>query len=735
MDMKNVIRYCLSALLVIGVAVSCAEEFDQVTESVQEGVTLTLQASAPATRTMPGVTALNENKITSLYYFFYPMDPNNPTADPLAQQPLHWGYIPDLNAEGEYVLRINFTAYKLNYEVFPRPYNTCKVYIVANLPEDIVIDADTDRSLASLRNIALEADFLTGNTQDLFVMEGLADATIVDRKNIIAATGTIPLDRVASKLTVNVKTIESYQPDGPSGRTWYPEPESMTVEFVNGVSKAVLGGMPVDASEDDYFRTAARGFTDDGAGLWSAEQFYSYPAKWDVGADEEPYVRIMLPWKTIINTGVDGVDPPIEDYQKCYYKLILGGTEMARNTWYDMTVNIGVFGSFDEQEEVLLDVTNTTYYVADWTTGLEINSEILGGRYLVVDKLNYELYNQDVLEIPFTTSHNCEIVDMSFSNVNQATVTYPDYSKDSPNENAEVAWNNTNWSIKIDDNAIKFSHKLRNDLSAGKGNYDYAPYTIKFRIRHSDNDGRNVYYKDITIVQYPAMLIECNPNRKVNNNGGVSVNGGSNYGGVHGLTGSGNKNPNMYVIKTTVLPASSSSVLGDPRSLTANNLSNNNWTSAKGIENLNGANRTLQNYYPTKTDVSSRSIIAPKFRVASSYGVTNSISYTNAQYRCASYQEDGYPAGRWRLPTFAEVEFICKLSADGVIPTLFSNGSEYWCAGGTVEPNTNGTVTPSYDTSGSTYVRCVYDEWYWENTAYPRLPGTTVTFTWGDAAR
>ena len=193
----------------------------------------------------------------------------------------------------------------------------------------------------------------------------------------------------------------------------------------------------------------------------------------------------------------------------------------------------------------------------------------------------------------------------------------------------------------------------------------------------------------------------------------------------------------MYVISTTVLPASTNDVLADPRSSTVNNLSGWNpaIASAPGIENRN-VNRKLTNYYPTIETQDGWNIIAPKFRIASSYGVTNDISYANAQKRCASYQEDGYPAGRWRLPTQAEIEFIVRLSADGVIPVLFSPGNNYWCAGGRANPIQGGGVTITPSTGNNTGpVRCVYDEWYWENSAYPRLPGNTVTFTWGDAAR
>ena len=48
---------------------------------------------------------------------------------------------------------------------------------------------------------------------------------------------------------------------------------------------------------------------------------------------------------------------------------------------------------------------------------------------------------------------------------------------------------------------------------------------------------------------------------------------------------------------------------------------------------------------------------------------------TSGYYRCAGYQEAGYPAGRWRVPTMAEINYIVQLSGWGVIPSLFSESS------------------------------------------------------------
>jgi hypothetical protein len=96
------------------------------------------------------------------------------------------------------------------------------------------------------------------------------------------------------------------------------------------------------------------------------------------------------------------------------------------------------------------------------------------------------------------------------------------------------------------------------------------------------------------------------------------------------------------------------------------------------------------------------------YKVASSYGKTTYMSFAQAEKRCAAYQENGYPAGRWRVPTEAEIWFIANRSNAGVFPTLFDG--RYWASSGRY-----------YDSSANSFgtgtaeraVRCVYDVWYW----------------------
>lgn len=109
--------------------------------------------------------------------------------------------------------------------------------------------------------------------------------------------------------------------------------------------------------------------------------------------------------------------------------------------------------------------------------------------------------------------------------------------------------------------------------------------------------------------------------------------------------------------------------------------------------------------------------IAPEFLVTSAWGRCNpnSITFAQAQKRCATYQEAGYPAGRWRLPTVAEISYIHTLQQKGIIDNLFSttHTGGYWSSEGHPVRYYNGNPTLRTTYTGTDPVRCVYDIWYW----------------------
>ena len=351
--------------------------------------------------------------------------------------------------------------------------------------------------------------------------------------------------------------------------------------------------------------------------------------------------------------------------------------------------------------------------------------------------------------------------------------------------------------IKINNETgiITFEHELKNEI-ARTG--DFTEYQISFTVAHGGTDA--VYRETINITQYPMLPVRRELNADYGttnhnqNRGYVYINGKKNtatsntdashygynsqtYGGTHGQLNSSNRNPNRYIISVSAL-TNDNYVIGDPRLKYVNNdlsgtgnITNEStgqkaWTAyaynANSAVDVDGWGRIqseratyyaydlyntgyqneLEYYHPTEEGgVNSRTykMLSPQFMVASSYGIcTTGRTKEEARRRCASYQEDGYPAGRWRLPTQAEIDYVVHLSAWGKIPILFGymqgtnnygGDAPYWSANGVISVNSwNGNVETITSTSGVS-VRCVYDTWYWDD----KIPDANKNqFYWGD---
>ncbi len=490
------------------------------------------------------------------------------------------------------------------------------------------------------------------------------------------------------------------------------------------------------------------------ADFLQVEPFYSYPQTWQHGYTYEPYIKLVIPWKRLAGTNPDGSTYG-ELTKPYYYKVLCAGSSaeskqavLGGNNWYEIFLNVGILGSETDEAEAVVE---GSFSIAQWQKrdtdeegeegdsgdNIHKDTEIMAARYLSIPAEHYILYNQDEVSIPITTSHECKLGET-------VTLEYTDYFSNadmSIDITSSSPWDREGYSLSIDGNHIVFRNPMRN--FGVDQTYDVSTFYFTFTIRHFDDP---TYERTIKIEQHPAIMITSEANTGANTQGGVFVNGGNgsraDYGGVHGLTGN-NKNPNMYIIETTVLTPASGFVIGDPRTKAVDNLDNDEWASAVGIEG--GSARELLYYRPASTSTDVNNTIAPKFRIASSYGVTNSLDgLQNATKRCASYQEDGYPAGRWRLPTRDEIMYMAQLTTDKMIPRLLGNetgtsGSDYWCNSGIVTVyGGDSTNAPQYTqtTNDNGFVRCVYDEWYWsvvdKTNGYTVPLASRTTFVWGD---
>lgn len=333
----------------------------------------------------------------------------------------------------------------------------------------------------------------------------------------------------------------------------------------------------------------------------------------------------------------------------------------------------------------------------------------------------------------------------------------------------------------------------------------YAQIFIEFKIRHKDQPQNEEYEETIKLTLNPAIYVNTIYDYERLTDGGILLNGygssNSATGNLGGFTGNATNGYANYLTVVTVSQLNEDDaknwVLDDPRTNYINNLMTNDsmnsdsedqttyWTDSGGPYGQSGITnstqkgsgvwrmiwadypndykawfinwndgqwspqsdvtpRTLSYYYPAAENTDKYKVMAPKF-IWNSRHATNSgqTTITEARRRCATFQQAGYPAGRWRLPTEAEFAFMKKMKEKDVTQPIFG-GVSYWTNNGTMDGNNNSYTADGNNRSTSNdWARCVYDLWYWEivdgeGVSHDnRIPDVNdwMTFTYGDRPR
>ena len=759
--MKKIFTYIACALLALG-AVSCAKDGMKLPESEKDGLTLRFSLGNPTTKA-DRLSVGNEDRVNKIDYFFYKVVDgtiSTDTAPLIAKRTL----TPENKLAVDYEQKLTSADLKLLY---PNPDDQVAIYAVANLPGSVVLPEgktfDTI-TLAELKAIEVRNTFagterwphpLKVTDNDLsFVMTG---ELILD---LTAASNVVKLERLASKVTVEF-TYNNVEDPKDNRLIWIPQNEGSEtrVYLSNAIATTTLGG-PLDTSVRPYVTDSGDTWRDGTRDIFeysydymkdlkgATPYYYTYPIKMKAGDDNQPYIKLVLPWYAYEKSSLtatttedgkttytvpDGVAPVKQ--KEVYYKIALPIDDLKEgNRIYQYTSDISIVGA---DTEVMIDAT---YYVFNWDSDQPISSNLATGQYLSLDlpKNTYDMYS-NLLQILYVASGDVKVyvnkisqenlssgvTELKFMENNVVTAgnqyitvngrqrTLLQYKKISEQDIDD--W--VDLIIKDGRPMLQISHVMNNEMTDENGNqntaFDMAPYVYDLTLQLTD-DTEHIYDKHIVITQYPPMYVTSQLS-----NGYVFVNGrgypynnndddGNNIGNLPTRPESlpttnieTNSSPYIYTITTSIVPDETYKI-GDPRVR----------------EHYNLESLGLTNYYPTNPD-GTENLISPKFLVASSYGAVN--RYHNleaAEKRCASYQENGYPAGRWRVPTYAEIRFLVTLSSKNFIPSLFRFGQNdyrgYWSANGKVIGNSNSL--PELNTTyndRNTAVRCVYDVWYW----------------------
>ena len=586
-----------------------------------------------------------------------------------------------------------------------------------------------------------------------FVMTGEEEVEL-QTTGSYAIDATVALKRLASKVSVAF-TYENVVEEKTSGNiTWVPQSESpeTRVYMSNAIEHATLGGplrrdlvadswtnatKPLGYGTRDIFEYAYNFMNDitevDDDGNKTAH-FYTYPISLEEGDDNQSYLKLVLPWYGYKNYGTS--DQILYKQKEVYYKIVLPRETFSEpNCIYEYKVAVNIIGADKE-----VKITGYEYAIKDWLTDEPISSNVATGRYISLDipKDTYDMYGSQV-EILYVSSGEVEITNLQIykSDFKNATTVY--YIDGTPISYVSPYSATTedyagvtlpNWAT-VNGTELVINHTMNTNINSS--DVDISPYHFVVTLHLKDAEGTQ-FDRTVHITQYPPIYVSTietasntvylrgtaypsSGSTTVYNNQGSSGIGLGSLGGGQVNTGT-----SLTVVTVTTLAALDVSayttagvgtpLIGDPRVKLSSAYPTDPRTDYQwGTDDLGSTdNNYIADYLYAAMDKSN--FIAPKLMLASGYGAnTGTGSWIRNAERCASYQEAGYPAGRWRLPTEAEMMFVYTLGDNGLIVQPFQS-SKYWANSGRYY--TGGTsFTSSTSSSESRSVRCVYDLWYW----------------------
>ena len=727
--MKGMIRN-IAWFVLLGVLSACQEETFSNKDVMEENtLTLTLATQAESRVPEEGEDRFHENTIERADVYFFNVNTAAQDAQPCIYAQM------GLSADASNVVRV-----PLDRNVLTE--NTYYVYAVANhdfgyTPATAVSNRVT---IAQLKQQTIATDWKEGyaegesTIETSLVMDGEKSITIQTPQT---AAEEIKMTRAMAKVMLYASTASEIEVEGVR---YIPIQSGMNVTMVYGVNKTNLAGN-YEVQPDDYITRMKRDYSGnttsgtDGTVLYEQESpFFSYPNPADTENRQDAYLILCVPWQITDTSG--GSSYEAQDY---YYRIPITGDNdpalLERNHYYRIVANIGVLGSLNPRDAVEL---TANFEIMDWFE-VGIDADMQNYRYLVLDEYNSVMNNVAVLEMPYASSsaiadidnktedgneNYTEITEISFWDYREENAKHCYYAESEIENYTDENGNSmeylgpvpTEYRLEYNENNLIFTHVLDDD--------DYVAITIKITAYNR----QGVKADEWTITQYPAMYIEGEYNRNGDTNRFIygetsgrytTYDDDGNYlGGANSVTSGSNNNPYQYTIYISSFDIEGSDyAIGDPRSESVDNLS--------ALRKRDYYNENLTYYYPARQE-DADNVVAPAFKIASSWGVTYDISFESAQKRCASYQENGYPAGRWRVPTEAEIAYVVSLSHDEKIPELFDG--TYFASSGNYYNSSRNDFTGS---GGAQAVRCVYDVWYWGDDKIEN----PNRFTWGDEPR
>lgn len=766
--MKSIFRKILTLMLPLLFWTGCGRESQPSTGGIPDHcIEITLKGLNPALSTKAssrGADAYNENLVKSVDCFFYPNGATNSDAVFMA---LGRGAEPV--AEGDstvYKVKVFFTDADANRMFGSTVSGTCQLFVVCNAP--LNYSGHTD--VASLKELVVENDFTAQTVQSSFVMSAdeIATITLTTVGDNRTASGRIKVSRAAAKIQFFLLIPDEFEDE--SGQIWEPVLDAgIGISMSNAVKRGKVDG-EYNVQTSDYITYGSRAITElDSLELITGHEdftythvpFYSYPCSWSDLSDYATSVVFRIPWRIRGESN--------HRYRKYQLNPNVGTMDLQRNKYYRTFVKVASLGGADKESIVI--IPDCDYEILPWMNegasagqGL-VPGELVTYKYLVIDHPEQVINNEPKVYFTYVSSSPIASVKINsikyYVNANATPETTQNVNRTVTADIQDVNTNDGTITVdKSNPGYVTFAHSLDNMYSAltiyatitnedgctqdvvAEQNPSISLYRKAksgdvfvngyfARVANSPfgtrfSQGGNYYYRDPKSSGPSNNAITMpNPSREYGTTiyQGATSGSLSTYYTTEVRISSFNTSNNTYTYTYGGSEHTEVYRIGDPRK-TTEEVYSSSWSLYPYLYYNNtdqGATEAWQEplkILTTSQNAEDQNIVAPKFLVSSSLNamLTSGLpTFDQAVSRAAVYQETGYPAGRWRIPTEAEMAFIVARQQDGTIPDLYVSGSDYWSGSGRLmNISSSGTKITMKDGNGDRQsVRFVYDLWYW----------------------
>lgn len=449
--MKKILYILCASMLLF----SCSQEDESEEVYYEDGsIVLSMKPDAPSVQsraTEPGNDQLNENKISNVHVFFFPLN----AAD----------NVPCIRHEA--FSGLSFQGTGVFTKDLPTPRNlfiadaTYDIYTVANLPADVTLpNLITLGGIKSLRTLTPVS---STSVQSNFVMDGKASAVLNPSQTTPVVNIDMPLKRAASKIRVTLVLAPGSDVAGATTA------QVALKHFAK--SSSLLSGFPTALTSGDFDNTVY--VTGTPASTFT---FYSYETNWGATSASETYLMVNLPYTA---SASNYYRVPVNKYAN---NPATGRLE--RNMIYDVVVYISQPGSINESGTVAIA---GNCIITDWTTKTVVLKTIVQ-HYLGISENNIVMPNISTFTLNYVSDLPISITNITATCVQYSTtgtpstVTYTSGQSQFPTFAVSVAASTITINSVIPIN--------------------YVPKNMTFTV--TNNQGLSL---NATVVQYPSRYV------------------------------------------------------------------------------------------------------------------------------------------------------------------------------------------------------------------------------------